>query len=111
MVDPKWTTVFRQIAQLRSVPESIQHEFQLLWVSSKLSMQSPCNDALLDALRVLFIPYKGPAVRLFRGAGIHEARARKFYGASWSSAIEDADWFARAWPPIAVPVRSHNRRK
>jgi hypothetical protein len=97
MVDPGWTTVFRQIAQLRSVPESIQREFQLLWVSSKLSMRCPCNSALLDAFRVLFIPYKGPAVRLFRGAGAHEARARKFYGPSWSSAIEEAGWFARIW--------------
>jgi hypothetical protein len=89
--------VFRQIAQLRSVSGSIQREFQLLWISTKLAMRSPRNHALLDALRVLFIPYQGPAVRLFRGARVHEARARKFYGPSWSSSIEEAAWFARVY--------------
>jgi hypothetical protein len=92
-----WTTMFRQVAQLRSVHESIQQAFQLLWVESRLSSRCASNDAQLDALRVLLIPYKGPAVRLFRGARVHEARfrKRKFYGVSWSSDIEAADWFAR----------------
>jgi hypothetical protein len=91
------TTMFRRVAQLRSVPASIQQAFQLFWAESRLSSRCASNDALLDALRVLFIPYKGPAVRLFRGARVHEGRfrKRKFYGASWSSDIEAADWFAR----------------
>jgi hypothetical protein len=96
-IQPRWITSFRHIALLGSVPKNIQHEFQLLWFESRLSSYCVCNDTLLDALHVLFIPYKGPSVRLFRGANAREARVRKFYGPSWSSDIEEADWFARHW--------------
>jgi hypothetical protein len=92
-----WTKTLREVARrLDRVPENIQHEFQLLWFESK-GLAAQCEDkrALLDALRLLFIPYQGPAVRLFRGASAHEGRSRKFYGPSWSTDIEEADYFAR----------------
>jgi hypothetical protein len=59
-----------------------------------------CEDkrAQLDALRILFPRYHGPAVRLFRGADSREARLHNnLYGASWSASIEEADWFAREY--------------
>jgi hypothetical protein len=95
-----WTRAFRQLAraQLDSVSEQIQHEFQLRWFESKgLARQCDDKPALLDGLRLLFIPYHGPAVRLFRGAAAYEARARKFYGPSWTTNIEEADRFARQY--------------
>jgi hypothetical protein len=95
-----WTRAFRQLAraQLGSVSEEIQHEFQLRWFESKgLARQCDDKPALLDGLRLLFIPYHGPAMRLFRGAAAHEARARKFYGPSWTSNIDEADRFARQY--------------
>jgi hypothetical protein len=95
-----WTRAFRQLAraQLGSVSEQIQHEFQLRWFESKgLARQCDDKPALLDGLRLLFIPYQGPTVRLFRGAAAFEARARKFYGPSWTTDIEEADRFARQY--------------
>jgi hypothetical protein len=94
-IHANWTTVFRQVAHLHNVSESIRDAFQLLWVESRLASHCVCNDAQLDALRVLLKPYKGSSVRLFRGARAREARARKFYGVCWSSDIEEADRFAR----------------
>ena len=90
-----WTLAFRRVRQLESVPDSIRHQFQVLWFE-----RAPGSDdkhALLDALRVLFIPYHGPAVLLFRGAEARGARARKLYGPSWSTDIEEAGWFARSY--------------
>jgi hypothetical protein len=95
-----WTLAFRQVAraQLDSVSEEIRHAFQLLWFESK-GLAVCCDDkpAMLDALRLLFIPYQGPAVRLFRGAAARESRARKFYGPSWTTDIEEANRFARQY--------------
>jgi hypothetical protein len=51
----------------------------------------------LDALRVLFPPYQGSAMRLWRGAAARELRLRKLYGPSWSANIEEADFFARCF--------------
>jgi hypothetical protein len=65
--------------------------------SKGLARQCDDKSALLEALRLLFIPYQGPAVRLFRGAAAYEARARKFYGPSWTTDIEEADRFARQY--------------
>jgi hypothetical protein len=83
-----WTRAFRQLArvQLDSVSDEIRHVFQLRWFESKW-LPAQCEDkpAMLDALRLLFIPYQGPAVRLFRGAAAREARARKFFGPSWTT--------------------------
>jgi hypothetical protein len=97
--DDGWTFAFRRVARLSSrvrVPEAIQREFQLLWFEAKW-LGSQCDDkrALLDALRVLFPPYEGPAVRLWRGAAAREQRLWKLYGPSWSASIEEADFFAR----------------
>jgi hypothetical protein len=92
-----WTFAFRRVAKLSSnAPEAIQHEFQLLWFETKW-LASQCHDkrALLGALRVLFPPYQGPTVRLWRGAAAREQCLRKLYGPSWSARIEEADFFAR----------------
>jgi hypothetical protein len=58
--------------------------------------------AFLDAMHVLFPPYRGPAVRLFRGADAPEARRRKFFGISWTSDIEAAHWFAKRYADCSV---------
>ena len=50
--------------------------------------------ALCNATSVLLPRYRGPAVRLFRGAGAAERR-RRIYGISWSADVEVADRFAR----------------
>jgi hypothetical protein len=46
-------------------------------------------------MHALFPPYRGPAIRLFRGAGSDEALKRKFYGISWASVADTAHWFAK----------------
>lgn len=85
-------------SKLPRVAKAIQREFQLIWFETK-ELPSKCEDkrALLDALHVLFPRYRGRALRLFRGAAAHEARARKFFGPSWSDSLEEADGFARQY--------------
>ena len=92
-----WTLALREVARLKRVHGKIQNEFQLLWFETNLGLKCDDKNALLDALRVLFPKYRGPAVRLFRGASAREGRARKLYGASWSTEIERADTFARQY--------------
>jgi hypothetical protein len=96
-----WPLAMRQIARLGSVSKEIQTEFALMWASGR---HPPCNDchAFLDAMRVLFPRYRGPAMRLFRGADAPEARRRKFFGVSWTSDIETARWFAKRYQDYSV---------
>jgi hypothetical protein len=88
------TLAMRQIARLGRVSKEIQSAFALIWTADR---HLPCADsrAFLDAMRVLFPPYQGPAMRLFRGAAADEARKRKFYGPSWTTDFETADYFAK----------------
>jgi len=90
------TLAMRQIARLGRVSKEIQSAFALIWTADK---HLPCADsrAFLDAMRVLFQPYQGPAMRLFRGAAADEARKRKFYGPSWTTDFETADYFAKQY--------------
>ena len=92
-----WKLALREVARLKCVDKKIQNEFQLLWFDSNLGLKCGDKNSLLDALLVLFPRYRGPTVRLFRGASAREGRARKLYGASWTTEIEQADWFARQW--------------
>ena len=92
-----WTYALREVAHLKRVDKNIQNEFQLLWFDSRVGLNCDDKNALLDALRVLFPRYRGPAVRLFRGASEREGRARKLFGPSWSKEMEEADWFARQY--------------
>ena len=61
-----WTLAMRQIARLGQVSKEIQSAFALMWTADR---HLPCTDphAFLDAMRVLFPPYRGPAMYLFRG--------------------------------------------
>jgi hypothetical protein len=93
-----WTLAFREVARLPKVDGRIKDWFQLHWFESRACAYCEDKRAQLDALRVLFPRYRGPAVRLFRGADAREARLRnRLYGASWSASIEEADWFAREY--------------
>jgi hypothetical protein len=91
-----WTRAYRLLVKKgpAHVSQEIRDWFQIVWFDSRTA--SHCDDKrMLDALYILFTPYGGPAVRLFRGAVAHEARARTLCGASWTSDVEEADWFAR----------------
>jgi hypothetical protein len=48
-------------------------------------------------MRVLFPPYRGPAIPLFRGTSGDEARKRKLYGISWTSDADTARSFAKQY--------------
>jgi hypothetical protein len=96
-----WTIAMRQIARLGSLSKEIQSEFAFIWATDR---HPPCGDphAFLDAMRVLFAPYRGPSVRLFRGASSDEAHQRKFYGVSWTSDPDTAHWFAKRYQEGSV---------
>jgi hypothetical protein len=91
-----WTLAMRQIARLGRVSKEIQSAFALIWTADN---HLPCTDsrAFLDAMRILFPPYRGPRDAPFRGAPADEARKRKFYGPSWTTDFETADYFAKRY--------------
>jgi len=95
------TLAMRQIARLGRVSKEIQCAFALIWTTDR---HLPCADsrAFLDAMRILFPPYQGPAMRLFRGAAADEARKRKFYGLSWTTDFETADYFAKQYEDTQI---------
>jgi hypothetical protein len=41
-------------------------------------------------------------MHLFRGGPADEARTRKFYGISWTSDFETADWFAKQYEDTSI---------
>jgi hypothetical protein len=96
-----WPLAMRQIARLGRVSKEIQFEFVYMWTTDS---HPQCDDshAFLDAMHVLFPPYHGPAMRLFRGAFADEPRKRKFFGVSWTSDIETAHRFAKRWEDGSV---------
>jgi len=91
-----WTVAIRRVARkVRRVSPSIRSAFQDVWIQSKmLPLRVGDNRALCDAAKVLMPRYRGPAVRLFRGAGAGERR-RRSYGMSWSADASIAERFAR----------------
>jgi hypothetical protein len=65
-----WKVAMRRFAgKVRSVSPEIQSAFFHVWIKSKM-LPFLVNDhrALCNAARVLFPRYRGPSVRLFRGA-------------------------------------------
>lgn len=91
-----WTAAIRAVARrLRSLSPKIQKAFLGIWIESKmLGLSVDDHRALCDAARVLLPSYRGPAVRLFRGASAGERRSRS-YGLSWTANIAVAESFAR----------------
>jgi hypothetical protein len=61
-----WTLAMRQIARLGRVSKEIQSAFALIWTADN---HLPCTDsrAFLDAMRILFPPYRGPRDAPFPG--------------------------------------------
>jgi hypothetical protein len=100
-----WPLAMREIARLGRVSANIQFEFALMWTTDRHQQCDDCH-AFLDAMHVLFPPYRGPAMRLFRGARKDEARKRKLYGISWTTDLETAEWFAKRWPSGGVVLET-----
>jgi hypothetical protein len=105
-----WSPAFRMIA--RSVVEvspEIQQAFQQVWIETKmLGLRCDSNLMLCRALRVLMPAYKGPEMKLYRGASALERR-RRAYGASWTSSLSAAEKFAqdyRVWPGGSVVLET-----
>jgi hypothetical protein len=57
----------------RELPEDPEDSARISTALVSHQTVSAVRSALLDALHILFEPYRGPAVRLFRGANAHEA--------------------------------------
>ena len=90
-----WEIALRQLAKLQDVPVEFQKAFQSAWRETKYIPLGIRNHSVLcAALRVMFPPYTGPAVQLFRGARFNEARRRQ-YSLSWTDDRAAAERFAR----------------
>jgi hypothetical protein len=103
-----WRIVARKIARKTfMVSPDIQSAFQQHCIDSKSIAREVDDDrALMKMLRVLLPPYRGPAMRLFRGTGSSERR-RRTYGFSWTTDPAIAELFAapgRHYPPDAGTV-------
>jgi hypothetical protein len=84
------------VKQIQAVSPEIQHAFLQAWIDSKNpSLSVGDHRALCAAARVLLPCYRGPSVRLFRGADANERR-RRVYGLSWTADRDVAERFARA---------------
>ena len=91
-----WTVAMRAVDRhLRSVrirPE-IQQAFMDIWVKLILPAFVRDRQTLRNAAWILLPPYRGPAVRLYRGAGACERRHHS-YGMSWTTDATAAERFA-----------------
>jgi hypothetical protein len=70
-----WELALRHLAKVQVVPVEFQEVFQSAWRETKhIPLGIRNHSVLCAALRVMFPPYTGPAVQLFRGAHHNEAR-------------------------------------
>ena len=90
-----WTVAMRKLVrEVSKVSPEIQAAFLPVWIESKmLPLRVYDHRALCAAVRVLLPQYRGPSVRVFRGAAANERRCR-LYGLSWTTDIEVAGKFA-----------------
>ncbi|HEY5065826.1 MAG TPA: hypothetical protein VIJ04_13495, partial [Xanthobacteraceae bacterium] len=90
-----WTIAVRKIArEVSQVGPDVQSAFLSVWIQTQvLPLKVGDHGALCTAARVLMPPYRGPSVRLYRGASDSERR-RRIYGISWTSDIKTAEKFA-----------------
>ena len=91
-----WHWAMMRVARLPSVRPEIRAAFLTIWIESKMLPLRVGNRRVLAlALRIILLPgpYRGPSMRLYRGAGWHE-RCRRVYGFSWTIDKEVAQSFA-----------------
>jgi hypothetical protein len=93
-----WTIAVRKIArEVSQVSPNIQSAFLSVWIQTQmLPLKVGDHRALCIAARMLMPPYRGPSVRLYRGASGSERR-RRIYGISWTSDINTAEKFAEQY--------------
>jgi hypothetical protein len=89
-----WNRAFRAVAR-HSAAEKVRAYFQWSWLSCGDHIRGEVNRdlILLAGLRALLPPYRGPAIRLYRGDSAYNRRHRT-YGLSWTANIEVARAFA-----------------
>jgi hypothetical protein len=110
-----WTVAMRKLVrEVSKVSPEIQAAFLPVWIESKmLPLRVYDHRALCAAVRVLLPQYRGPSVRVFRGAAANERRCR-LYGLSWTTDIEVAEKFAderRVWHDGSVLLETLAPRK
>ena len=90
-----WHQTMRAVAKTRNISEDIQHAFLLIWTIGGDHIRSEVGDdkVLIDALRKLVPPYKGPSRKLYRG-DCFTNRKHRTYGLSWSAERDVAECFA-----------------
>lgn len=85
----------RRIARLHDASDSVREAFLAMWVyrGDHLRQEAGSDLELIDALRVMLPPYRGPSLTLYRGDGAWNRR-RRTYGLSWTTSVEVARGFA-----------------
>ena len=103
-----WRYAMQAVAltQPRMAPE-LRDWFSLFWFSMPVAACVVDEDILRSALRVLLPPYRGPAVRLYRGTSAMERRP---YGLSWStdpaSALRHAENHTKTTGEVSVVLET-----
>jgi hypothetical protein len=90
-----WTLAFRSLARRPPrASRAIRAAFFAVWTEGKsLRLRVGEDRTTITVLRLLLPRYKGPPLRLFRGASARSRRTRR-YGLSWTEDFEVADRFA-----------------
>src|SRR5262245_23027185 len=89
-----WELALRRIAKLPSPLEPpLQKAAQAAWIETKLGSLGVKNYILCAGLRKMLPAYSGPAVQLYRSAGLVEQQ-RRAYGVSWTDDFTQAERYA-----------------
>ncbi len=90
-----WRRAFRQICRLPRIPSATRRFFLRVYVEygSHIRQETADDLTFADGLRALLPPYKGGAVRLYRGESA-SSRQRRLYGSAWTATREVARTFA-----------------
>jgi hypothetical protein len=95
LINLGWCRVFRLLAKEKSVSQDMQAWWLSVWTNAGDHIRSEVNNdrVLIDGLRVLLLPYQGPALTLSRGDSAYN-RKRRSYGLSWTSNRDTAETHA-----------------
>jgi hypothetical protein len=98
-----WPALFRRLKKLPPPSEDIMRAaFETVWQCTKhMPLYVGNHRLVVDVARKMFLPYSGPARRLWRGGSSREHR-RRAYSLSWTASRSVAEDFARQYEGVIL---------
>src|SRR5262245_51916892 len=90
-----WRDAFYLLGKEKSISPDMRAGWLRVWTKFGDDIRSEIQDdrVLIDGLRALLPPYRGPGLTLYRGDSAYNRR-RRSYGPSWTSSRDAAEHFA-----------------